>query len=207
MFSAHVVTLAQGERIAQVLHSFDAVKLGLSAGVAAALNAAQNRQPCPFGERFGESVCLVKSALTQSGRVKRHRDQAIHRICLNSYVLHGFGKVLREHAAQIKFSTVFEAMDQISQDTLCLVVGHRAGKSRRAIFAIGAAEFSRNETLERSGATAAEWGLDAGRCLPALIAKKGSQVLRLSTPDTIGRVEQLQHRIKQDPNWIPHVGK
>jgi hypothetical protein len=207
MFSAHAVTLAQGERIAQVLHSFDAVKLGLSAGITAALNTAQNRQPCPFGERFGESVCLVKSALTQSGRVKRHRDQAIHRICLNSYVLHGFGKVLHEDAAQIKFSTVFEAMDQISQDTLGLVVGDRAGESRRAIFAIRAAEFSGNETLERSGAAAAKGGLDAGRCLPALITKKGSQVLRLSTPDAIGGVKHLQHGIKQYPDWIPHVGK
>jgi hypothetical protein len=170
MFSTHVVTLAQGKRIAQVLHSFDAVKLGLSTGIAAALKAAQNRHPCSFGERFGESVCLVKSALTQSGRVKRHRDQAIHGIRLNSCVLHGFGQVLGEHAAQIEFSTVLEAMDQISQDTLCLIAGHRAGKSRRAIFAVWAAEFSRDETLERSGATSAEWGLDAGRGLPALIA-------------------------------------
>ena len=207
MFSTHVFTLSQGERIAQVLHSLDAVKLGLSAGIAAALKAAQNRQPCPPGERFGESVCLVESALSHSGRVKGHRNQAIHRICLNSDVLHGFGEVLREHTTQIKFSTVFEAMDQISQDSLCLVLGHRTGKSRRAIFAVRAAEFSRNETLERSGATPAEWGLDAGQGLPALIAKKGSHVLRLPTPDTVGGVEQLQHRIKQDPNWIPHVGK
>jgi hypothetical protein len=207
MFSTHVATLAQGERIAQVLHSFNAIKLGLSIGVAVALNAAQDRQPRPLAERFSESVCLVKSALTQSGRVKRHRDQAIHWIRLNSYVLHGFGKVVGEHASQIEFSTVFKAMDQISQDTLCLVVGHRAGKSRRAIFAIGAGEFSRNETLERSGAAAAERGPDAARGFPALIAQKGSQVLRLSTPDTIGGVEQFQHRIKQDPNWIPHVGK
>ncbi len=170
MFSTHVVTLAQGERIAQVLHSLDAVKLGLSAGVAATLDAAQNRQPCPFGERLGEGVCLIKSALSQSGRVKGHWNQAIHRICQNSCVLHGFGKVFREHAAQIKFSPVFEAMDQISQDTLCLVVGDRTGKSRRAIFAVGTAEFSRDETLEGSGATAAEWGLDAGQGLSALIA-------------------------------------
>jgi hypothetical protein len=49
--------------------------------------------------------------------------------------------------------------------------------------------------------------LDAGQGLPALIAEKGSHVLRLPTPDTVGGVEQLQHRIKQDPNWIPHVGK
>ena len=46
-----------------------------------------------------------------------------------------------------------------------------------------------------------------GRGLPALIAEKGSQVLRMSTPDTIGGVEQLQQRIKQDPNRIPHVDK
>jgi hypothetical protein len=98
-------------------------------------------------------------------------------------------------------------MDQISQDTPGLVVGHRASKSWRAIFAIGAAEFSGNDTLERSGATAAKGGLDAGRGLPALIAKKVSQVLRLSTPDAIRGVKQLQYRIKQYPNWIPHVGK
>jgi hypothetical protein len=207
MFSTHVVTLAQSERIAQVLHSLDAVKLGLSTGIAAALDAAQNRQPHPFGERFGQSVSLVESPLSQSGRVKRYRDQAIHGICLNSCVLDGFGKVFREDAAQIKFSPVFEAMDQISQDTFCLVVGDRTGKSRRAIFAIRTAEFSRDDALERSGATPAEWGLDAGQGLPALIAEKGSQVLRLPTPDTVGGVEQLQHRIKQDPNWIPHVGK
>jgi hypothetical protein len=170
MFSTHVVTLAQGERIAQVLHSLDAVKLGLSTGVAAALDAAQNRQPRPFGERFGESVSLVESALSQPGRVKRHRDQAIHRIRLNSCVLHGFGKVFREYTAQIEFSPVFEAMDQISQDTLCLVVGDRTSKSRSAIFAVRTAEFSRDDTLERSGATPAEWRLDAGQGLPAFIA-------------------------------------
>jgi hypothetical protein len=207
MFSTHVVTLAQSERIAQVLHSLAAVKLGLSTGIAAALDAAQNRQPHPFGERFGQSVSLVESPLSQSGRVKRYRDQAIHGICLNSCVLDGFGKVFREDAAQIKFSPVFEAMDQISQDTFCLVVGDRTGKSRRAIFAIRTAEFSRDDALERSGATLAEWGLNAGQGLPALIAEKGSHVLRLPTPDTVGGVEQLQHRIKQDPNWIPHVGK
>jgi hypothetical protein len=205
VFSVHVATLAQGECIAQVLHSLDAVKLGLSAGVAAALNAAQNRQPGPLGESFGESVGLVKSALPQSRRVQRHRDQAIHRVRLYSCVLHGFGEVLREHAAQIKLPTVFKAMDEISQDTLRLVAGHRAGKSRGAIFAVGAGEFSRNETLEWSGATAAEGGLDADGCLLALITEQRSQVLRLSTPDTIGGVEQLKHRIKQDPNWIAHV--
>ena len=116
MFSAHVVTLAQGERIAQVLHSFDAIKPGLSVSIAAAFNTAQNRQPRPFGERFGESVGLVKSALSQSGRVKRHRDQAIHWIGLYSCVLHGFDEIFREDAAQIELSTVLEAMDQISQD-------------------------------------------------------------------------------------------
>jgi hypothetical protein len=207
MFATHVATLAQGECIAQVLHSFEAVKASLRVGVAAALKAEQDRQPCPFGESFSKGVCLVKSALPQSRWVKRHRDQAIDRVCPYSHVLHGFGKVIREHAAQVKFSTVFKAVDQISQYTLCQVVGHRAGKSRRVIFAVWAGEFSRQETLEWSGATAAERGSDAGRCFLALFAKKGSQILRLSTPHTIGGVEQLKHRIKQDPNWIPHVGK
>ena len=49
-------------------------------------------------------------------------------------------------------------------------------------------------------------GPDARRCLSALVAEKAPRVLRMSAPDAIGRVEQLKHRIKQDPNRIPHAG-
>jgi hypothetical protein len=71
--------------------------------------------------------------------------------------LHGFEQIFREHPAQVKLAIVLEAVDEISQDTLCLIVGHRAIKGRSAILAVRAGEFFRNETVERSGATAAEW--------------------------------------------------
>jgi hypothetical protein len=63
------------------------------------------------------------------------------------------------------------------------------------IFAVGAGEFSRNETLERPGATATEWRLDARRRLLASVAQKNSNVLRMSAPNAIGGVEQLKQRI------------
>ncbi len=53
-----------------------------------------------FGERFGEGVGLVKSAFSQSGRVKRDRHEAIDGSCLYSRVLHGFDEKLGEDMAQ-----------------------------------------------------------------------------------------------------------
>ena len=48
MFSTHVAILAHGERIAQVLHSFDAIKPRLRVGVSSPFDAAQDRQPVRF---------------------------------------------------------------------------------------------------------------------------------------------------------------
>jgi hypothetical protein len=157
VFSAHLAILAQGECIAQVLHSFHAVKPRLGVGVAPTFKTVQDRQPCPLRKYFGEDVRLVESAFSQSGRVKRHGDEAIRWIYLYSHVLHGFDQILREHPAQIKLAIVLETVDQISQDTLCLIVGHRAIKGRPAILAVRAGEFFRDETFEGSGTTAAVW--------------------------------------------------
>ena len=164
MFSTHVSTLAQGECIAQVLPSFDAVEPSLSVGISAAFDAAQDRKPCPFGECFGEGVGLVESAFSQSSRVKRHGDKIIGRILLYSCVLHGFDQKIGKHTAQIILATILETMDQVSQHALCLIAGHDAIKSRRAVFAVRTEEFSRHETFERSGAAAAEGRPETRRC-------------------------------------------
>jgi hypothetical protein len=191
VFSTHIAILAQSERIAQVLHSFDSVKPRLSVGVSLAFDTTQDRQPCPFRESFGESVGLVEPALSQSGRVKWHGDQVMQWTRLYPGILGRFNEILHEHPAQIILAAVLEAMDQISQYTLCLIIGHHAVKSRPAIFAVWAREFSRNEPIERSGATTAKRRLNARRCRLAIVAEKGSKVLRMSAPDTVGRIEQL----------------
>jgi len=102
----------------------------------------------------------------------------------------------RENAPQVKLAPVLETVDQLSQDTLCQVVGHRAIKSRRVIFAVWAREFSRHKALKRPGATATEWRLDTRRRFLASVAQKNSDLLGMSAPDTIGGVEQLKQRIK-----------
>jgi hypothetical protein len=207
MFAAHIATLAQRECVAQVLHSFLSVVPRLSVGVSSPFKTAQDRKPCPFGESFGESLGLVESAFSESSRVKRHRDQIIRWTALDASVLHGFEQKVREHTAQIKLAPVLEAMDQLSQYALCLIGGYHAIKSRRAIFAVRAGEFSRNDALERPGATSAEWCPDTRRRLPALPAEEHADVLRLSAPNTIGGIEQLKQRIKQTPNRISHANK
>jgi hypothetical protein len=53
MFSTHVAIFPYRERIAQVLHSFNSVKPGLSIGVSPSPDTAQDRQPCPFRKNFG----------------------------------------------------------------------------------------------------------------------------------------------------------
>src|SRR5437773_1128431 len=98
-------------------------------------------------------------------------------------------------------------MDQISQDALCLVDGHCAFEGRYAILAVRASEFLRDKALERPRATATERRLNAGRCSFAFIAEKDTCLLRTSASDTIGRVEQLNQRINQDPNRVHDEGK
>lgn len=207
VFSTHIDTLSQGERIPQVLHSFDAIESRLSVSVSPAFNTTQDWNPCPSGESFGKSVGLVESAFSQSCRVQRHGNQTIGRIFLYSCVLHGFDQKLGEHTPQIKLTPVLKAMDQVSQNTLCLVVGYSAIKGRRAIFAIRTGELSDNHALKRSGATTTEGGPNPWRCLLALVAEKGPAALRTSTPNAIGGVEQLKQRIKQSPNRISHADK
>jgi hypothetical protein len=207
MFFPHITTLAQRECIAQVLHSFLAVIPRLSGGVPSPFKAAQDRQPCPLGESFGESVCLVKSTFSKPGWVKGHWDQIISRSSLDAHVLHGFDQEVGEHTAQIKLAPILEAMDQLSQYALRLIAGDHAIKSRGVIFAVRARELFRDDALERSRATAAEWCLDARRRLPALPAEEHSNVLRLATPNTVGGIEQLKQRIKQTPNRISHANK
>ena len=114
MFSTHVAILAHGERIAQVQHSFDAIKPRLRVGVSSPFHAAHDRQPCPFREDFGEGFGLVETAFSHSSGVKRHGNQAIRWIRLYSSVLHGFDQISREHTAEIKLATVLKAMDQLS---------------------------------------------------------------------------------------------
>jgi hypothetical protein len=207
MFFAHITTLAQRKCIAQVLHSFLAVVPRLSRRVSSPFKTAQDRQPCSPGESFGESIGLVEAAFSKPGRVKRHRDQIISWTTLDACVLHRFDQKVGEHTPQIKLAPILEPMDQLSQYALRLIGGYHAIKSRCAIFAIRAGEFSRNDALERSGATAAERCLDTGRRLLALLAEENSNVLRLSTPNTIGGIEQLKQRIKQTPNRISHANK
>ncbi len=207
MFSAHIVILAQGECIPQVLHSFEAIKPSLSVSVSTAFNTSEDRHPRLFRERFGEGVGLVKSAFSQSSRVQRHGYQEIRWNGLYSRVLDRFDEILRQDMAQMELATVLEPMDQVSQYASCLISGHYAIESRCAIFAVRAGKFSFDETLERSGAAVAEWRPDARRSLLALVAEKTPEVLRMSTPDTIGGVEQLKQRINQYPNRISHAGK
>jgi hypothetical protein len=207
MFFAHITTLAQRKCIAQVLHSFLAVVSRLSGGVSSPFKTAQDRQPCSPGESFGESVGLVESAFSKPGRVKRHRDQIIGWTTLDAHVLHGFDQKVGQDTTQIKLAPILEPMDQLSQYALRLIGGYHAIKSRCAIFAIRAGEFSHNDAFERSGATATERCLDTGRRLLALLAEENTNVLRLSTPDTIGGIEQLKQRIKQTPNRISHANK
>jgi hypothetical protein len=207
MFLAHITTLAQRKCIAQVLHSLLAIIPRLSVGVSSPFKTAQDRQACPPGKSFSESVGLVESTLSKPGRVKGHWDQIIGWTGLDAYVLHGFGQKVGEHTTQIKLAPVLEAMDQLSQYALRLIGGYHAIKSRCAIFAIRAGEFSHDDAFEWSGATTAERCPDAGRRLPALLAEEHSNVLRLSTPNTIGGIEQLKQRIKQTPNRISHANK
>jgi hypothetical protein len=207
MFFAHITTLAQRKCIAQVLHSFLAIIPRLSVGVSSPFKTAQDRQACPPGKSFSESVGLVESTLSKPGRVKGHWNQIIGWTGLDAYVLHGFGQKVGEHTTQIKLAPVLEAMDQLSQYALRLIAGDHAIKSGCAIFAVRAGEFSRNDALERPGATSAEWCPDTRRRLPALPAEEHADVLRLSAPNTIGGIEQLKQRIKQTPNRIFHVNK
>jgi hypothetical protein len=192
MLFAHVTTLAQRECTAQVLHAFLAVVPSLGVGVSSTFKTAQDRQPCSPGKSFGQSVGLVESAFSKPGRVKRHRDQIIGWTTLDAHVLHGFDQKVGQDTTQIKLAPILEAMDQLSQDALRLIGGYHAIKSRCAIFAIRAGEFSHNDAFERSGATATERCLDTGRRLLALLAEENTNVLRLSTPDTIGGIEQLK---------------
>jgi hypothetical protein len=207
MLFAHITTLAQRECTTQVLHSFLAIVPRLRVGVSSPFKTAQDRQACPPGKSFSESVGLVESTLSKPGRVKGHWDQIIGWTGLDAYVLHGFGQKVGEHTTQIKLAPVLEAMDQLSQYALRLIAGDHAIKSGCAIFAVRTGEFSHDDAFERSGATAAERCLDARRRLLALPAKEHSNVLRLSTPDTVGGIEQLKQRIKQTPNRIFHVNK
>jgi hypothetical protein len=162
MFVAHITTLAQRERTAQVLHSFLAIVPSLGVGVSSPFKTAQDRQPCSPGESFGEGVGLVESPFSKPGRVKGHRDQIIGWIVLDAYVVHRLYQKIGEHTTQIKLAPILEAMDQLSQDALRLVGGYRTIKSRSAIFAVWAGELPHNDTFEWSGATAAERCLDAG---------------------------------------------
>jgi hypothetical protein len=207
MLFAHITTLAQRECTAQVLHSLLAVVPSLGVGVSSPFETAQDRQPCSPGKSFGQSVGLVESAFSKPGRVKGYRDQIIGWITLDAHVMHCLDQKVGQHTTQIKLAPILEAMDQFSQDALRLIAGYHAIKSRCAIFAVGAGEFSRNDTFKRSGATAAERGLDARRRLLALLAEEYSSVLRLSAPNTIGGIEQLKQRIKQTPNRISHANK
>jgi hypothetical protein len=207
VFSTHINTLAQRERIPQVLHSFDAIESRLSVGISSAFHTTQNGNPCPFGENLGEGIGLVEPAFSQSGRVKRHRNQTMRWIFPYACVLHGFDQKLGEHPPQIKLTPILKAMDQLSQYTFCLVVGHGAIKGRCMVFTIRAEEFSNNHALERSGASSTKGRSDTRRRLPASFAKEVPTILRVSTPNTIGGVEQLKQCIKQSPNRISHANR
>src|ERR1700733_14189287 len=118
MFFAHITTLAQRKCIAQVLHSFLAVVPRLSGGVSSPFKTAQDRQPCSPGESFGESVGLVKSAFSKPGRVKRHWDQIVGWITVDTYVMHRLEQKVGQDSTQIKLAPILEAMDQLSQYAL-----------------------------------------------------------------------------------------
>jgi hypothetical protein len=122
-------------------------------------------------------------------------------------ILHSLKKIFHEQAAQIILVTVLKAMDEISQYTLCLVIGHYAVKSRLAVLAARAKELSLDEPIEWSGTTAAERLHDSRRGRFAVVTEKSSKVLRTSAPHTVGRIKQLNQCIKQVPNQIPHAGK
>ena len=207
VFSTHLGILAHGERFPQVLHSFHAVKPRLSIGVPTALKTAHHGQLGSFCECFGKSLSLIESAFPQSCRMKRHRYQAVDRIRLDSGVLHPFDQGLGEHPPQIKLASVLKPMNQIPQNASRQPSGYHAIKSRSAIFAVWAGEFSRYQTIERSGTAPAKRCPDTRRGRQAIPAEKDAQFLGMSTPDAIGGVKQLSQCFKQSPSRVPHVNK
>ncbi|MBV8329308.1 MAG: hypothetical protein JOZ61_02445 [Verrucomicrobia bacterium] len=57
---------------------------------------------------------MIESSLTQSGRVERDRDNAIHRLAQNACILHRLDQIFRQDAAQVELAAIFEAVDQLA---------------------------------------------------------------------------------------------
>ena len=167
MAALHGGSMSHAKGIAQVFHPLLAVEFCLRRGVADALERVEQGTVGAFGKESAEDFGLVEIALAETRGMQRHGDDGVERLRADAFVVERLGHPIAERMAQVVVAVVFEAVDELADDSAAQVGRDRTVEMERAVSAVGAGELALDRTVEGLRALPAKWCDDFARFLRA----------------------------------------